>query len=101
MVSTILLCLSASQGYGTIVSLHNSGGELCLYTIQGENCFLTQFRERIVSPYNLGVLDVDLQGGTIVSLHNSGGGLSLYTSQGGNRVFLIWVPAALLFPGMC
>jgi hypothetical protein len=100
-VSTILLCLSASQGYGTIVSLHNSGGELCLYTIQGENCFSTQFRGRIVSPYNLGVLHVDLQGGTIVSLHNSGGELSLYTIQGGNCVLKIWVPAALLFPGMC
>jgi hypothetical protein len=54
-----------------------------------------------VSLYNLGVLHVDLQGGTIVSLHNSGGELSLYTIQGGNCVLKIWVPAALLFPGMC
>jgi hypothetical protein len=59
-----MLCLSASQGYGTIVSLHNSGGELCLYTIQGDNCASTQFR------------------GIIVSLHNSGGELCLYTIQG-------------------
>jgi hypothetical protein len=66
----VSLCKS---GVGTIVSLHNSGGELCLYTIQGENCFSTQFRGRIVSPYNLGVLHVNLQGGKVVNLHNSGG----------------------------
>jgi hypothetical protein len=54
-----------------------------------------------VSPYNLGVLHVDLQGGTIVALHNSGGELSLYTIQGGNCVLKIWVPTAYLFPGMC
>ncbi len=94
----VSLCKS---GVGTIVSLHNSGGELCLYTIQGENCFSTQFRGRTVSPYNLGVLHVNLQGGTLVSLHNSGGELSLYTIQGGNCALKIWVPAALLFPGMC
>jgi hypothetical protein len=63
-------CLS-TQFRGIIVSLHNSGGELFLYTIQGENCVSLQF-----------VLHVNLQGGTIVSLHNSGGE-SLYTIQGG------------------
>ena len=44
LVSRILLCLSASQGYGNIVSLHNSGGELCHPTIWVRHVYLHNLR---------------------------------------------------------
>ena len=72
-----------------------SGGELILYTIQGNNCVATQFRGRIVSLHNSegGMSLYTIQEGNclstqfrgrIVSLHNSGGEMSLYTIQGGD-----------------
>jgi len=109
------------------VSLHNSGGELCLYTIQRGECLSTEFRRGIVSLHNSGgeLSLYTIQGG-IVSVHDSGGELSLYTIQGRDCFSLqylgvffcrssavpvkefvpiielkFWVPAALLFPGMC
>ncbi len=59
------------------MSLHNSGGELFLYTIQGENCVSQQFgcsSCRSTRGYNC--LSIQFRGG-IVSLHNSGGELCI------------------------
>jgi len=98
--------------------------------IQGENCVSTQFRGGNVSLHNSGgelslYISTQFRGGN-VTLHDSGGEMSLYTIHGRDCFSLqylgvffcrssavpvkefvpiielkFWVPAALLFPGMC